>query len=381
MLGITGQSTKQFKSEIDRMIEGLQREVDILDMSTSQIALYDAAKLEHTDTQIQTIGLLAGEIQARSDLIDIIKQEDEATAEFYKNEKARLDGIIRIYTEDDAAQAEFYKNEKARLEANIALKKLEDDATEASYKKQADALKVLEDQKKGRLTGVDKIVSDYDERIRVTTEALDELGLLETEHADLITQLNQDKSAAVVKALADEDTARKEMMLSQVSTMQGMAAGIASSLEEGTAAQKAAFVVAQALAVAQSIMSAHLAASQVLADPLLPTAMKAPMSNAMLAMGYINAGMIAGQTVASFEGGGFTGYGSRVGGLDGKGGMAAIVHPNETIIDHTKGGAGTQVNITIQANDARGFDDLLLKRRGLISSMVQSSLNNVGRKI
>ena len=381
MLGITGQSTKQFKSEIDRMIEGLQREVDILDMSTSQIALYDAAKLEHTDTQIQTIGLLAGEIQARSDLIDIIKQEDEATAEFYKNEKARLDGIIRIYTEDDAAQAEFYKNEKARLEANIALKKVEDDATEASYKKQADALKVLEDQKKGRLTGVDKIVSDYDERIRVTTEALDELGLLETEHADLITQLNQDKSAAVVKALADEDTARKEMMLSQVSTMQGMAAGIASSLEEGTAAQKAAFVVAQALAVAQSIMSAHLAASQVLADPLLPTAMKVPMSNAMLAMGYINAGMIAGQTVASFEGGGFTGYGSRVGGLDGKGGMAAIVHPNETIIDHTKGGAGTQVNITIQANDARGFDDLLLKRRGLISSMVQSSLNNVGRKI
>ena len=44
--------------------------------------------------------------------------------------------------------------------------------------------------------------------------------------------------------------------------------------------------------------------------------------------------------VPSFEGGGFTGYGPRVGGVDGIGGIPAIVHPNETIIDHTKGGAG-----------------------------------------
>ena len=39
-----------------------------------------------------------------------------------------------------------------------------------------------------------------------------------------------------------------------------------------------------------------------------------------------------------FEGGGFTGTGPRSGGLDGKGGFMAMVHPNETIIDHTKGG-------------------------------------------
>lgn len=38
----------------------------------------------------------------------------------------------------------------------------------------------------------------------------------------------------------------------------------------------------------------------------------------------------------SFDGGGFTGHGSRTGGIDGKGGFLAINHPNETIIDHTK---------------------------------------------
>jgi hypothetical protein len=59
--------------------------------------------------------------------------------------------------------------------------------------------------------------------------------------------------------------------------------------------------------------------------------------------------MVASQAVSSFEGGGFTGSGSRSGGVDGKGGFSAILHPNETVIDHTKGqGAnGVVVNQTI----------------------------------
>jgi protein-arginine kinase activator protein McsA len=41
----------------------------------------------------------------------------------------------------------------------------------------------------------------------------------------------------------------------------------------------------------------------------------------------------------SFDGGGYTGSGARAGGLDGKGGFLSVLHPRETIIDHTKGGA------------------------------------------
>lgn len=40
----------------------------------------------------------------------------------------------------------------------------------------------------------------------------------------------------------------------------------------------------------------------------------------------------------SFEGGGFTGPGVRSGGVDGRGGFYAIIHPNETVIDHESGG-------------------------------------------
>ncbi len=44
--------------------------------------------------------------------------------------------------------------------------------------------------------------------------------------------------------------------------------------------------------------------------------------------------------VPSFAGGGHTGRAPRSGGLDGKGGFMAILHPRETVTDHTRGGNG-----------------------------------------
>jgi hypothetical protein len=45
----------------------------------------------------------------------------------------------------------------------------------------------------------------------------------------------------------------------------------------------------------------------------------------------------------ALDGGGFTGWGARAGGIDGKGGFPAIMHPQETVIDHTKTQRGGQV--------------------------------------
>jgi len=47
-------------------------------------------------------------------------------------------------------------------------------------------------------------------------------------------------------------------------------------------------------------------------------------------------------SLASNEGGGYTGSGPRSGGLDGKGGFLAMLHPKETVIDHHKGQSGGQ---------------------------------------
>lgn len=67
-------------------------------------------------------------------------------------------------------------------------------------------------------------------------------------------------------------------------------------------------------------------------------------------------GNLAGK-IFNFDGGGFTGYGSRSGGLDGKGGMMAMVHPNETVIDHTKGQSMGSVQVVNNFNIAANGDE------------------------
>jgi len=87
-------------------------------------------------------------------------------------------------------------------------------------------------------------------------------------------------------------------------------------------------------------------------------------------------------TLFDFDGGGFTGKGIRAGGMDGKGGFMAMVHPNETVIDHTKGqsmGAAPTVNFNISTIDAAGFDQLLASRKGLITSIINNAMNNQGK--
>lgn len=55
--------------------------------------------------------------------------------------------------------------------------------------------------------------------------------------------------------------------------------------------------------------------------------------------------------VKSFAGGGFTGTGARIGGIDGKGGFPAILHPNETILDHTKSGGQESGAVRVYVDD------------------------------
>ena len=82
----------------------------------------------------------------------------------------------------------------------------------------------------------------------------------------------------------------------------------------------------------------------------------------------------------NFDGGGYTGMGARAGGVDGKGGFPAILHPNETVIDHEKGQEmGATVNFNISTVDAAGFDQLLASRKGLITQIINNAMNTQGK--
>ena len=81
--------------------------------------------------------------------------------------------------------------------------------------------------------------------------------------------------------------------------------------------------------------------------------------------GYFNANQVSGPSMPfgtgnvrpmarTFAGGGYTGNGPRAGGLDGKGGFMAMLHPRETVTDHTKGSGGGQVVVNQTINVSTG---------------------------
>jgi len=66
------------------------------------------------------------------------------------------------------------------------------------------------------------------------------------------------------------------------------------------------------------------------------------------------AGMMMRALTPTFDGGGFTGAGARSGGVDGRGGFPAILHPNETVVDHTRSGQSAGSSITVIQNNTFG---------------------------
>ena len=95
-------------------------------------------------------------------------------------------------------------------------------------------------------------------------------------------------------------------------------------------------------------------ALEVIGDALLDVGVKMASSGLnnliMNAIGFGGSGSGTGTLgLPSFDGGGYTGKSSRSGGLDGKGGFMAMLHPQETVIDHSKGQGGAQT-ITLNIN-------------------------------
>lgn len=80
-----------------------------------------------------------------------------------------------------------------------------------------------------------------------------------------------------------------------------------------------------------------------------------------------------GGKAPSYDGGGYTGAGSRTGGIDGRGGFPAILHPNETVVDHTRGGSGGKRAAIIQVsiNGAAGNSEV----RQLVAQGVRQGIS------
>jgi CheY-specific phosphatase CheX len=180
-------------------------------------------------------------------------------------------------------------------------------------------------------------------KIREVNEALREQKRLTKEMADAekeagsrLLGINQFKIDASIKE-------RREKKQNKEDTISFLDDQLAASAQNS----RKMFAVNKAFRIAQATMQTYEAATKALAAFPPPFGQLAAVATVGFGLGQVAA--IKSQ---SFEGGGFTGRGARAGGLDGKGGRMAMIHPNETVIDHTKGGAG---GITVINNvDARG---------------------------
>ena len=88
--------------------------------------------------------------------------------------------------------------------------------------------------------------------------------------------------------------------------------------------------------------------------------------------------------ISGFDGGGYTGNAPRSGGIDGKGGFMAIMHPQETVIDHTKGQTmgsnSVVVNVNVEGGQTQVQSDQGAGNLGrLIANAVQAELINQKR--
>ena len=209
------------------------------------------------------------------------------------------------------------------------------------------------------------------------TDLTDTTKLFNEEQEKLVDKSFDGMNAltAFKNKLTGEDSVSNALDQVAVSSMKKFEDSIIDGLENGKLAFKdfADFVVEQLLRVAiQQMVVAQIV------DPFRKFLGGFDLFSGSSSSGGATGGATGGG--GTFDGGGYTGMGARAGGIDGKGGFPAILHPNETVIDHTKGqGMGATVNFNISTVDATGFDQLLASRKGLITSIINNVMNNQGK--
>ncbi|AZP30392.1 phage tail tape measure protein [Acinetobacter pittii] len=148
---------------------------------------------------------------------------------------------------------------------------------------------------------VNQINRDYDD----PTEVQKRYELLEqakATHIERMKALDVDYHDNARKLTDDQQNATLSMygaLLSQSSSVWGdMTQMIKDRAGEQSATYKAMFLMQQMFAAASALVSTHLAAAQVLADPsALTLPQKVAYSNMILGLGYANVGLIAAQTI------------------------------------------------------------------------------------
>lgn len=404
-----GAGASEFKAAGEAFAELAMKMGDPAFIQFSSDLLNQAVALENSETKTDFLinaqknlaGALLDTDAALEDQVDLLEAGSKAELDAIntsikareKQEKEQAKWSKSLESMESSLEKQF-KTEESNYQKRMSsadkfvaslIKGAQDERTqiETTYQERVDAVNALFGQ---------ELIDKYQHRDALKAVAdmrLQDIIDFNLQQAELDEQESQRKQRQ-----ADKDKAIIDQRIQAEKNMRKMALGMATNAmkdmaalaDEGTAEHKALFAAQQAFNIASIIASAHMSAEAAGAQASLwgGAPAWATTRNLILASGYASAGVVAGQTLASFEGGGITFNGIRAGGLDGKGGRMAVVHPNEKITDLEKEGAGAQpisVNVNIQAIDTQSGMEFIMKNRDILTNAVSRSMNNRGRRL
>ncbi|EHU3345282.1 phage tail protein, partial [Acinetobacter baumannii] len=295
-------SEDQRKVALDGLELQKQQELGLLKLAQEQ-RLFQAEQfmLGEMERIKKRYALEYDEISKITDLEERRRKMSAFQADFIRN------GVGNPTIDQYDTSSQFLKSTNYTKPKQTNMQVLDEDYAQTYQKLKDNLAAVLESEK-----------ASYQERLeaeRVFKEARQQMD-------------NEYHLKAIDARKADHDSQLQlysQMISSASSTWGGLTQIVKDARGENSRSFKAMFIAQQSFAIASAIISAHLAATQVAADATIPFfGAKIAASTAMLAMGYANAGLIAGQTIAGFSDGGYTGSGRKYE-------PAGIVHKGEIV--------------------------------------------------
>ena len=292
-----------------------------------------AAKIKEISDQ-EAVDLLKSEQDKMNQRVKIAKEEArkvnqaaaEAVAEF--NERLSMISNLNQFKESLMSEEEQFAYSMLRRYQMLEEFRANDLVSETEYLAMKRALQEQEVEK--QLNDQLRLINGFEGMKQIGVQAIGAIIKEGASMSDVFKMIGRTIVDNVIESFVDMGVEYvKQALVRQAIEKKGLGLTIATSVAAGKS-MAAAYAPAAAMASLASFGG-----------------------NAVPAQTGIATTVGVAKSLASFEGGGFTGSGARSGGIDGRGGFLSVLHPNETVIDHTKGqGQGITIVNNIDASGA-----------------------------
>ena len=318
------------------------------------------AQLARLQSEIATL------VQRRAKIEEHLAKIPKKTVSIQKNVKEELEEQNRVLKEQQqiqkhASQMQFMGATKVlgaqqmiNKEHEETIDLLEDEYSEDFQKKEEQRIENLRLQN-------EKIAEQKRLQEEAREAKLKAQEELKKQHQERMEQLKREKEA--------EERLRREGLKQTISVAKATGDIL---YEQGLMG----FDAMRALAFTEAMINAHLSATKALAT--LPPPWSYASATASYAFASARAYQIKNMEPPAREMGGTVTKGKPF--LVGESGAEIFIPGQTGSITPNNAMGGTNVTFNIQTNDAQGFDQLLLARRGLIVSMINKAMHQQGRR-